>query len=118
MKTRLATGVALIVSVFGLSGCSGSGDDIVGNWQADDGSVKTISESGACTGMYYNQGQPLDIGGSMSCSFSKDAGANGRHTLVVVQGPNRETLEVEFKGADTVVLYDGSGNRLAKLTRM
>jgi hypothetical protein len=62
----------------------------VGNWSPDDGSLmKTIAESGECTGMYYNGSEPLDIGGGMTCSFSEDPGSDGMHTMVVSQPPTR-----------------------------
>ncbi|MFT4189033.1 MAG: hypothetical protein QM621_10695 [Aeromicrobium sp.] len=90
--------------------------DIVGVWSPDDGTgVKTINDNGSCSGMYYNQGQPLDIGGVATCSLSD--GTSGEHVMVVRQPPNERTYRVEFDGDDTMVLKDDSGGVIVTLTR-
>jgi hypothetical protein len=111
----IVTGV--VVLLVGLSGCSGA-PDLVGNWQADDGTgMKVIRANGACSGMYYSYSRPLDIGGGMSCSLSSKKGSNDRYTLVVSQPPNQATFEVAFDGNDSATIYDSSGTRLFSMTR-
>jgi hypothetical protein len=101
----------------GLSACGASSNEIAGNWMPDDGSnVKTISDSGECTGMYYNGSKPLDIGGGMTCEFSKNADGEGMHTMVVSQPPNQETLKLKFVDADVVDVYSG-GTTLLTMKR-
>jgi hypothetical protein len=96
--------------------CAEEEPDFTGVWQPDDGSgVKTIEASGACSGMYYNQGEPLDIGGSMSCTFS-DGAADGSYQLVVRQPPNQTSYDVEMPDADTMELSSG-GSVIVTLTR-
>jgi hypothetical protein len=108
MRVRSAVGT-VAVGVLLMSGCGGGGGDIVGNWTPSDGSgMKVIASSGACQGMYYNQGKPLDIGGGMTCSYSQNADSAGMHSLVVSQPPNQETLKLKFVDADTVEVYSGS----------
>lgn len=128
MGTSLATvmrltAAACVLAVAGLGtgGCAGGSeqtDDIVGNWLAEDGSVKTIDGTGACTGMYFDNGRPLDIGGPMRCTFSEETGENDRHVMVVTQGSNQQTLRLEFLAPDAVMVFDGYGRRIAKLARM
>ena len=102
-----------------LTGCSSSGDDIVGNWSPSDGSAtKTIMEDGACQGMFYNQGMPLDIGGGMTCSFSENEDSAGFHSMVVSQPPNQSTLKLKFTDADTVEVQDASGVLLFTMSRI
>lgn len=101
-----------------LAACGGP-PSLAGQWRADDGTgVKIINSSGACSGMYYiGPGEPLDIGGPMSCSLSSKKGSNGRYALVVTQSMNRETLTVAFDGDDEATVYDYSGARLFSMTR-
>lgn len=110
--------VAAVLLVLGLAGCGGS-PSLVGNWRADDGTgMKVISSDGRCSGMYYTgPGEPLDIGGGMSCSLSSKKGSDGRYSLVVSQPPNQETLMVSFNGNDDATVYDSSGTRLFSMTR-
>lgn len=72
---------------FVLTSCSAE-PDVVGIWTSPDGSSAFINEDGSCGGMYYNNGQPLDIGGPMTCVFS-----NG--TLLVSQPPNQVSYDVK-----------------------
>ena len=96
---RLAGFVAAVaLSLVALTGCSGSGG-VVGVWIAPDGSSAFINEDGSCSGMYYNNGQPLDIGGPMTCAYSGS-------TLVVSQPPNQISYSVDFSG-DTMTLTSG-----------
>jgi len=114
---HLRRGVAVMAMMATMSSCGGDSDDIVGNWSPDDGSsIKTISESGQCAGMYYNGSEPLDIGGGMTCSFSEKADSEGRHTMVVSQPPNQETLELKFVDDDMVEVYNG-GTLIFTMTR-
>lgn len=112
LQTRLAS-IAVVSATLLLAGCS-SQASIDGVWSASDGSIKTISSNGACTGMYYNGGQPLDIGGPMSCALSSGQ-TDGYYTLVVTQPPNQASYQVEFNG-DTMTLLNG-GVEIVVLTR-
>lgn len=114
---RALSATALILALPFLTACGSSSADITGVWQPDDGSgIKTVNADGSCTGMYYDQGQPLDIGGGMSCALGeKDQG--GEYLLVVRQPPNERTYRVRFDGSDTAVLMDNSGNTIVTLTR-
>lgn len=100
-----------------LTACGGP-PSLAGNWQADDGTgMKVINSSGACSGMYYSGGEPLDIGGPMSCSLSSEEGSNGRYSLVVTQSMNQAIMSVSFNGDDEATVYDSFGNRLFSMTR-
>ena len=99
-RTRrlLAATISSVILALTLSACSG-GSSVVGVWIAPDGSSAFINEDGSCAGMYYNNGQPLDIGGPMTCAFSGG-------TLVVSQPPNQATYSVSFAG-DTMTISSG-----------
>lgn len=101
-----------------LAGCSGgSAPSLVGIWKADDGSgLKTVDDSGACTGMYYNGTKPLDIGGGMTCQLGEKSDS-GDYLLVVRQPPNERTYRVEFVGDDTAVLRTSGGETIVTLER-
>lgn len=104
-RVTLAAGSLVLLAA--LSAC-GSDDDIVGVWEPDDGTgAKTINGDGSCSGMFYNSGRPLDIGGPMTCSLSAEE-SGGLHTLVVRQEPNQQELGIEFVDADTVEVYEGT----------
>ncbi len=108
--------VVSAAALFSLSGCSSGAPSLTGTWSPDDGSpTKVISDNGQCTGMYYNGGKVLDIGGGATCTLSSKA-TNGKYDLVVQQSPNQETLQAEFTGSDTLTLYSGS-TKLVTLTR-
>ncbi len=111
MTRRHAAWVAgIALAMAALSGCESSPDtpDIAGVWIADDGSgTKTIGADGRCTGMYYNSGAPLDIGGGMTCTLGSTASASGTYTLVVEQPPNQATYAVTFDDADTMRFTSG-----------
>lgn len=110
-----ACGIAL-AALFGLTAC-GSEPSLVGMWEADDGSgIKTIAEDGQCSGMYYSQGKPLDIGGGMLCTLGEKAD-DGTYLLLVQQPPNESTYRVQFEGADRAVLTSKSGEPIVTLTR-
>lgn len=80
---------------------AGSPDgDPVGVWIAPDGSTAFILANGVCSGMYYNGGAPLDIGGGMTCAYSGN-------TLVVSQPPNQISYKVLYSG-DTMTITNGS----------
>ncbi|MFC9352887.1 hypothetical protein [Arthrobacter sp. NPDC057013] len=101
-----------------LTGCSGA-PELTGHWSADDGTgTKVINDAGACRGMFYSGGKPLDIGGGMSCSLSDKKGSNGHYSLVVTQPPNEASYQVEFNGNDSATVYDGSGARLYSMKRL
>lgn len=93
--------LAVVVVSLSLSACS-SAPDVVGVWIAPDGASAFINEDGSCAGMYYNNGQPLDIGGPMTCAFSGS-------TLVVSQPPNQATYDVSLSG-DSMTLTSGGTN--------
>lgn len=97
LTTSWATVVALSTS---LAGCSSAGTTIFGNWVDAHGHAAAVLDNGQCTGMYYANGSPLDIGGGMTCSYS-----NG--TLVVAQAPNTITYKVALS-TDTMTLTSGS----------
>ncbi|WP_458115970.1 hypothetical protein [Arthrobacter sp. D2-10] len=110
--------MVLSVLIASLTACGGA-PDLTGNWSADDGTgVKVITEGGACQGMFYSGGEPLDIGGGMSCSLSDEEGPNGRYSLVVSQPPNQASYQVEFNGNDQVTVYDQSGSLLYSMERL
>ena len=110
--------VLLVVFVYTSVVGNTSTPDLVGNWQADDRTgMKVIRPNGACSGMYYSHGRPLDIGGGMSCSLSSNEGSNGRYTLVVSQPPNQATFAVAFDGNDSATVYDAAGTRLFSMDR-
>ena len=121
-KVRMVKSFGAIIDavllMFGLTGCGGA-PSLVGNWQADDGTgMKVITSGGRCSGMYYlGPGDPLDIGGGMSCSMSSKKDSNGHYSLVVSQPPNQQTLTVSFNGNDEATIYDSSGDRLFAMTR-
>ncbi len=94
VRASLLLGVALV-----LSAC-GSGTSPVGVWIAPDGSKAFILDNGMCSGMYYNNGEPLDIGGGMTCAYSGN-------TLVVSQPPNQISYKVLYSG-DTMTITNGS----------
>jgi uncharacterized protein (DUF2147 family) len=113
----LAVGVTL-AAVASLAACSGGAPNPAGVWTASDGSgTKTINDDGACTGMYYDAGQPLDIGGGMTCTFGSEQSADGTYTLVVDQPPNSATYRVQFDGDDTLSLLGSGGSTIVTLTR-
>lgn len=88
---------------------------IVGTWSASDGSAtKVIDGSGRCSGMYWNNGTPLDIGGPMQCTLGSQQASDGSYALVVQQPPNQATYIVTFhRGNFTLV----SGGVAITLTR-
>lgn len=101
----------------GLAGCGGGAPSLVGVWQADDGSgLKTVNDDGSCTGMYYNGGSPLDIGGGMTCQLGEKS-SDGTYLLVVRQPPNERSYAVRFDGNDTAVLLGSSGDAIVTLER-
>lgn len=114
----LSAAAVLLGAGMALTGCGGA-PDLTGNWLADDGTgTKVINEAGACRGMFYTGGKPLDIGGGMSCSLSDKKGSNGRYSLIVSQPPNEASYQVEFHGNDSAMVYDGSGARLYSMKRL
>lgn len=116
-RLRALSATALIVALPFLTACGTSSADISGVWQPDDGSgIKTVNADGSCTGMYYNQGQPLDIGGAMTCALG-EKDQDGEYLLVVRQPPNERTYRVRFDGSDTAVLMGDSGDVIVTLTR-
>lgn len=111
-------GLASLITMSALTGC-GAAPDLTGNWTADDGTqTKVINEAGACRGMFYSNGKPLDIGGGMSCSLSEKKNSNGRYSLIVSQPPNEASYEIEFDGNDAATVYDGSGTRIYSMKRL
>lgn len=106
---RLLAATAALSACVLLTACSGGSPKLAGVWLPDDGSgVKTISQDGACSGMYYHNGRPLDIGGGMTCILG-DKNSAGAYTLVVRQPPNERTYTVRFTDDDTLVLSGADG---------
>lgn len=105
LRTLGATAIVAIALV--LAACGSGSPSLVGVWQADDGTgLKTVSDDGRCTGMYYNAGKPLDIGGGMRCILGEQ-NDDGTYILVVQQPPNERSYRVRFDGSDTAVLLSG-----------
>jgi len=98
MRRIGAISLASLAIAFPLSACSGE-PDVVGVWIAPNGASAFVNQDGSCAGMYYNNNQPLDIGGRMTCAFSGS-------TLVVSQPPNQATYNVSFSG-DSMTLTAG-----------
>ncbi|UVI36345.1 hypothetical protein [Brevibacterium spongiae] len=117
--TRLGFAVAVVSAVVvALSACGTSKPTLAGIWQPDDGSgTKTINEDGSCSGMYYDSGKPLDIGGVATCTLG-DKASDGAYSLVVRQPPNEATYLIKFDDDDTAVLMSGSGSPIVTLSRM
>lgn len=116
---RLGAAAAVLSAVVAaLSGCGTSKPDLVGIWQPDDGSgTKTINEDGSCSGMYYDSGKTLDIGGVATCTLG-DKTSDGAYALVVRQPPNEMTYQIKFDDDDTAVLMTKSGSPIVTLSRM
>jgi len=88
---------------------------IVGVWSASDGSgTNVIDGSGQCSGMYWNNGKPLDIGGPMRCTLGAQQASDGSYVLVVQQPPNQASYPVTFHGNSFTLI---SGNVSITLTR-
>jgi hypothetical protein len=123
-RHKAAFTVAMILAVAGV-GTGGwklydavtgpAGYSLVGTWSASDGSgTKVMDANGRCTGFYYNNGAPLDIGGPMYCSVS---GHGDSYLLTVTQQPNESSYRVEFTSADHAVVSATGGQRLYELDR-
>jgi hypothetical protein len=91
-------GIAVVAATLSLAGCSGS-QTAVGVWTTPDGSSAFMNDDGGCSGMYFNNGEPLDIGGPMTCAYQDGV-------LVVSQPPNQVTYSVSFDG-DNMTLTSG-----------
>lgn len=107
--TTLSLSVLLLAA---LGACSEPKPSLEGVWFGDDGTTKTVSSGGACSGMYYNQGKVLDIGGPMTCTLSEDG-----DRLVVRQPPNERTYTVRFVSDGELILMDSAGESIVTLTR-
>jgi len=81
---------------------------------SDGTGLKIIDGNGACSGMYYNNGSPLDIGGPMSCALGSQRRSDGSYLLVVTQAPNQASYPVVFDG-NSFTLY--SGNQAITMTQ-
>ncbi|MEU0162242.1 hypothetical protein ABZ154_26255 [Streptomyces sp. NPDC006261] len=116
--------LGLITGLFIWAGGGDSSDDatgsppLAGSWtSSDDTGIKTFGDDGQCTGFYYNNGKPLDIGGPMRCSLSTQPDEAGQHTLTVVQSPNEAAYKVRFDGTDHALVYSSTGRKLYELNR-
>lgn len=119
--SRLAAETAMAISLVSiLAACSSTSEapSLTGSWNASDGTpTKVIQASGECTGMYYSNGQPLDIGGGgMTCTMASTM-TNGRYPLTVQQAMNSETLYVTFGSSSQATVFDGSGKQLFTMTK-
>ena len=103
--------LAMMLTVpLALAGCGGA-PSIEGVWKPNDGSgLKTIRADGTCTGMYYSQGKPLDIGGTATCQLGEKS-SGGTYTLIVQQPPNSTSYTVSFDGQDAMS-FDVGGRQL------
>lgn len=70
-----------------------------------------------CSGMYYNDGKPLDIGGGGTTCTLGSTKTDGRFPLTVQQAMNSETLYVSFVSGSKATVYDGSGAQLFTMTK-
>lgn len=110
----------LVRAVTGDSGSPAPGSTaVVGEWTASDGTgTKLFTESGGrCEGFYYSNGEPLDIGGPMTCSISSRADAQGRYTLEVTQSMNEARYLIEFTDSEHAAVYEPDGTLLYELRR-
>lgn len=116
MRTRHV--IPLLAAGLVLTACSSGPPSPVGIWSAGDGTgIKQIGDNGLCTDMYYTaQGETLDIGGPMTCSFGSEKDANDRYLLVVKQSMNTAQFRVAFDGDSTMTLYNG-GTQIAVLSK-
>ncbi|PZT72329.1 hypothetical protein DNK56_03905 [Streptomyces sp. AC1-42W] len=91
---------------------------MVGNWKTSgSSSPQVFGEDGRCSGFYYANGAPLDIGGPMTCAISSEPDADGRYTLVVTQSPNQATYKVAFDTADHATVYSSTGQKIYEIDR-
>ena len=109
MLSKTTAAALAAAALLALAACSPAAPDLVGNWKASDGSpMKVVAKDGRCSGMYYSNGKPLDIGGGMTCSVSSKKDSAGRYSLVVSQPPNQATYSVAFDGDSKATVYAGS----------
>jgi len=121
----VASGYGVVRAIAPSAGSSTSADagsgpeEFAGTWSTGSGSdVKTFSQNGGpCKGFYYNAGEPLDIGGPMTCTISSKPDAQGRYSLRVVQSPNEATYRISFDAADHATVYGSDGGVLYELSR-
>ncbi|MFI7285926.1 hypothetical protein ACIBRY_04580 [Streptomyces anulatus] len=129
-RNKVPTALGVIVVLGLIAGLSvwASGDDssgdaagsapLAGSWApSDDTGIKTFGDDGQCTGFYYNNGRPLDIGGPTRCSLSTRPDEAGQYTLTVVQSPNEAAYKVRFDGTDHALVYSSTGQKLYELNR-
>lgn len=91
---------------------------MVGNWKSSgSSSPQVFGEDGTCSGFYYNNGVPLDIGGPMTCTMSSTPDAEGRYALVVTQSPNQAKYKVAFDTADHATVYSSTGQKIYEIDR-
>ncbi len=115
MKVHRTVPTVAVLCAAVLTGCSSSGPpSITGSWSPSDGTPTKIIQDG---GMYYSNGQPLDIGGGgMTCTLGSTM-TNNRYPLSVQQAMNSETLYVSFASSSQATVYDGSGKQLFTMTK-
>ena len=100
-------------------GSAVSARTIEGTWTPSDGTGSKIfsADGGRCSGFYYNNGTPLDIGGPMTCTISGRPDAQGRYKLQVSQGGNTGRYLIEFTDPDHGTVLDGRGTKLYDIER-
>ncbi|HEY9327516.1 MAG TPA: hypothetical protein VIS09_04645 [Streptomyces sp.] len=119
--------LVLVAGLFGIRALTASsgGDEgkarsavMVGTWKTlGSSSPKVFGEDGRCSGFYYNNGAPLDIGGPMTCTVSSTPDADDRYTLVVTQSPNQATYKVAFDTPDHALVYSSTGQKIYEINR-
>ena len=62
---------------------------LVGLWAAEKGLEAQVAPDGRCQGLYFHQGQQLDIGGPMTCQLGSKQDSEGGYKLQVTQQPNQ-----------------------------
>lgn len=108
MNNRISTALVFTsILAVALTGCSSSAS-IAGTWSASDGTqAKVIGDNGDCSGMYYNGGRVLDIGGAETCTLSSSQ-TNGYYSLVVRQAPNQMTYQAKIDGGTMTLSVGGA----------
>ncbi|MFG2595786.1 hypothetical protein [Streptomyces sp. NPDC048462] len=127
LPTLIVAVLVLVAAFFGIRAMippSGSGEEapgssaMVGTWKAAGSADPMVfGQDGTCSGFYYDNGAPLDIGGPMTCSISSTADEDGRYAFVVTQSPNKATYRVGFVNDARAVVYSSTGQKIYEMSR-